>query len=203
MKIICIGMNNAAHIQELKNEVPSDPIFFMKPDTSLLLNNMPFFLPDWSNDVQYEVEFVVKIGRLGKNIDPQFANRYYNECTVGIDFTARDLQSICRKAGNPWEISKSFDGSAALGKFVRTDKFTDLKNVNFRLEKNEQVVQQGNTSDMLFTLDHIISHVSKYITLKIGDLVYTGTPPGVGAIKIGDKLDAFLEGENLLSINVK
>jgi 2-keto-4-pentenoate hydratase/2-oxohepta-3-ene-1,7-dioic acid hydratase in catechol pathway len=203
MKIICIGMNYAAHVKELNNEVPAEPVFFMKPDTSLLLNTMPFYLPDWSNEIHYEVEFVAKIGRLGKNIDVKFANRYYNECTVGIDFTARDLQRICRKTGNPWEIAKAFDGSASIGKFIKTEKLPDLKAVNIRLEKNGQLVQQGNTSDMLFSLDYIISHVSRYITLKIGDLIYTGTPPGVGPIQIGDKLEAFLENEKLLSLDVK
>lgn len=196
-------MNYAAHVKELNNEVPAEPVFFMKPDTSLLLNNMPFYLPDWSNEIHYEVEFVAKIGRLGKNIDVKFANRYYNECTVGIDFTARDLQRICRKAGNPWEIAKAFDSSAAIGKFVKTEKLSDIKAINIRLEKNGQIVQQGNTSDMLFTLDHIISYISRYITLKIGDLIYTGTPPGVGPVKIGDKLEAFLEDEKLLSLDVK
>jgi 2-keto-4-pentenoate hydratase/2-oxohepta-3-ene-1,7-dioic acid hydratase in catechol pathway len=203
MKIICIGMNYSAHIKELGNQVPSEPVFFMKPDTAMLLNNMPFFLPDWSNDIHYEVEFVAKIGRLGKNIDVQYANRYYNECTVGIDFTARDIQSKCKKAGHPWEIAKAFDSSAALGKFIKIEKLADIKSVNIRLEKNGQVVQQGNTSDMLFNLDHIISYVSRYITLKIGDLIYTGTPPGVGPVKIGDTLDAFLENEKLLSVNIK
>jgi len=196
-------MNYAAHVKELNNEVPAEPVFFMKPDTSLLLNTMPFYLPDWSNEIHYEVEFVAKIGRLGKNIDVKFANRYYNECTVGIDFTARDLQRICRKTGNPWEIAKAFDGSASIGKFIKTEKLPDLKAVNIRLEKNGQLVQQGNTSDMLFSLDYIISHVSRYITLKIGDLIYTGTPPGVGPIQIGDKLEAFLENEKLLSLDVK
>jgi 2-keto-4-pentenoate hydratase/2-oxohepta-3-ene-1,7-dioic acid hydratase in catechol pathway len=196
-------MNYAAHVKELNNEIPVEPVFFMKPDTSLLLNNMPFYLPDWSSDLHYEVEFVAKIGRLGKNIDVKFANRYYNECTVGIDFTARDLQRKCRSAGNPWEIAKAFDGSAALGKFVKIDKLSDLKAVNIRLEKNGKIVQKGNTSDMIFTLDHIISYVSRYITLKIGDLIYTGTPPGVGPVQIGDKLEAFLEEEKLLSLDVK
>jgi 2-keto-4-pentenoate hydratase/2-oxohepta-3-ene-1,7-dioic acid hydratase in catechol pathway len=203
MKIFCIGMNYAAHIKELGNQVPEEPVFFLKPDTALLLNNMPFYLPDWSNEIHYEVEFVAKIGRLGKNIDPKFANRYYNECTVGIDFTARDIQKKCRKAGNPWEIAKAFDGSAALGKFIKIEKFTDIKSVNIRLEKNGMVVQQGNTSDMLFNLDFVISYISKYITLKIGDLIYTGTPPGVGPVQIGDKLEAFLEEEKLLEVNVK
>jgi 2-keto-4-pentenoate hydratase/2-oxohepta-3-ene-1,7-dioic acid hydratase in catechol pathway len=203
MKIICVGMNYAAHIKELNSKTPVEPVFFMKPDTSLLLNSMPFYMPDWSSDLHYEVEFVAKIGRLGKNIDVKFASRYYNECTVGIDFTARDLQRKCKDAGNPWEIAKAFDGSAALGKFIKTEKVPDIKAANIRLEKNGQIVQQGNTSDMLFTLDYIISYVSKYITLKIGDLIYTGTPPGVGPVKIGDTLEAFLEDEKLLSVNVK
>lgn len=196
-------MNYAAHVKELNNEVPAEPVFFMKPDTALILNNKPFYLPDWSEEIHYEVEFVIKIGRLGKNIDVQFAHRYYNECTVGIDFTARDLQRKCRKEGKPWEIAKAFDGSAVLGKFVKTDKFTNLQSVNIRLEKNGQTVQQGNTSDMLFSLDFIISYVSRFITLKIGDLIYTGTPPGVGAIQIGDSLEAYLEEEKLLSVDIK
>jgi acylpyruvate hydrolase len=203
MKIICIGMNYTEHIKELKNEIPLEPVFFMKPDTSLLLDNKPFFLPDFSNDIHYEVEIVAKICRLGKNIEAKFAHRYYSEFTTGIDFTARDIQSKCRKEGKPWEIAKSFDSSAAIGKFVKTSQIPDIQSINFRLEKNGIKVQEGNTSSMLFSLDQIISYISRFVTLKIGDLIYTGTPPGVGPVKVGDKLEAFLENEKLLSFDVK
>jgi 2-keto-4-pentenoate hydratase/2-oxohepta-3-ene-1,7-dioic acid hydratase in catechol pathway len=203
MKIICIGMNYPEHVRELKNEIPSEPVFFLKPDTSLLLGDKPFFLPDFSDEIHYEVEIVAKIIRLGKNIDVKFANRYYNEFTTGIDFTARDLQNKCRKKGNPWEIAKAFDNSAAIGKFIKISHIPNHQSINFRLEKNGQKVQEGNTSSMLFNLDQIISYVSRFLTLKIGDLIYTGTPPGVGPVKVGDKLEAFLENEKLLTVNVK
>jgi len=196
-------MNYAEHIRELKNEIPSEPVFFMKPDTSLLLDNKPFFLPDFSNEIHYEVEIVAKICRLGKNIDTKFASRYYKEFTTGIDFTARDIQNKCRKEGKPWEIAKSFDNSAAIGKFIKINQLANYQSVNFRLELNEHKVQEGNTSSMLFSLDQIISYISRYVTLKIGDLIFTGTPPGVGPVKVGDKLEAFLENEKLLTIDIK
>jgi 2-keto-4-pentenoate hydratase/2-oxohepta-3-ene-1,7-dioic acid hydratase in catechol pathway len=203
MKIICIGMNYAEHVRELKNEIPSEPVFFMKPDTSLLLNDKPFFLPDFSNEIHYEVEIVAKICRLGKNIETKYANRYYNEFTTGLDFTARDIQRKCREKGNPWEIAKSFDSSAAIGKFIKISQIADTQSINFSLKKNGLEVQVGNTSSMIFTLDQIVSYVSRFVTLKIGDLIYTGTPPGVGPLKIGDKLEAFLENEKLLTVEVK
>jgi 2-keto-4-pentenoate hydratase/2-oxohepta-3-ene-1,7-dioic acid hydratase in catechol pathway len=203
MKIICIGMNYAEHVRELKTEIPKEPVFFMKPDTALLLGDKPFFLPDFSNEIHYEVEIVAKICRLGKNIDVQFANRYYNEFTTGIDFTARDIQNKCRKEGKPWEISKAFDNSAALGRFIKINQVPNYQSINFKLLKNGQKVQEGNTSTMIFTLDQIISYVSRFLTLKIGDLLYTGTPPGVGPVKVGDKLEAFLENEKLLTVDVK
>jgi 2-keto-4-pentenoate hydratase/2-oxohepta-3-ene-1,7-dioic acid hydratase in catechol pathway len=203
MKIICIGMNYADHVRELHNEIPTEPVFFMKPDTSLLLDNRPFFLPDFSNEIHYEVEVVAKICRLGKNIETKFANRYYSEFTIGIDFTARDIQNKCRKEGKPWEIAKAFDSSAAIGKFIKINQIANLQSINFRLEKNGEKVQEGNTSSMLFSLDQIISYVSKFVTIKIGDLIYTGTPPGVGPVKVGDKLEGFLENEKLLTVDVK
>jgi 2-keto-4-pentenoate hydratase/2-oxohepta-3-ene-1,7-dioic acid hydratase in catechol pathway len=203
MKIICIGMNYADHVRELHNEIPTEPVFFMKPDTSLLLDNRPFFLPDFSNEIHYEVEVVAKICRLGKNIETKFASRYYNEFTIGIDFTARDIQNKCRTEGKPWEIAKAFDSSAAIGKFIKINQIANLQSINFRLEKNGEKVQEGNTSSMLFSLDQIISYVSKFVTIKIGDLIYTGTPPGVGPVKVGDKLEGFLENEKLLTVDVK
>jgi 2-keto-4-pentenoate hydratase/2-oxohepta-3-ene-1,7-dioic acid hydratase in catechol pathway len=203
MKIICIGMNYAEHVRELKNEIPTEPVFFMKPDTALLLGNKPFFLPDFSNEIHYEVEIVAKICRLGKNIDVKFANRYYNEFTTGIDFTARDIQNRCRKEGKPWEIAKAFDNSAAIGKFIKINQVDNPQSINFRLDKNGEKVQIGNTASMIFTLDQVISYISRYVTLKIGDLIFTGTPPGVGTVKVGDTLEAFIENEKLLTVGVK
>lgn len=203
MKIICIARNYVEHTKELNNPLPSEPIFFMKPDTSLILNNQPFFLPDFSNDLQHEVEIVLKINKLGKNIDEQFAHRYYDEIGIGIDFTARDLQRKMGEGGKPWEIAKAFDGSAPLGKFIKKEMLPDPKAINFRLEINGTVVQHGNTRDMIFTFDRLISFVSRYVTLKIGDLVYTGTPSGVSPVKIGDHLTAYIEDSVMLDFDVK
>ncbi len=203
MKIICIGRNYADHAKELNNPVPANPVFFMKPDSSLLINNNPFFYPEFSKEIHYETEIVVKICRLGKSIETRFANRYYEEIGIGIDFTARDLQNICKKEGHPWEIAKAFDQSAVLGKFVPKTSLPDLSAVNFQLELNDITVQKGNTKDMLFSFDEIISYVSKFVTLKTGDLIYTGTPAGVGPVKIGDRLVASVEGKVLLDFRVK
>ncbi|MCG8411573.1 MAG: fumarylacetoacetate hydrolase family protein, partial [Bacteroidales bacterium] len=180
MKIIAIGRNYKDHAKELNNTIPDEPIFFLKPDTSLLRNNQPFFYPDFSKEIHYEVEIVIKMSRLGKNIASKFASRYYNEIGIGIDFTARDLQQKCKDKGLPWEIAKAFDGSAPISKFISLDKFDDINNINFRLELNGKTVQESNTKEMIFKVDDLISHVSKYMMIKIGDLLFTGTPAGVG-----------------------
>ena len=203
MKIICIGRNYASHAKELNNPIPEEPVIFMKPDSSIIRNNQPFFIPDFSTDVHHEVELVVKIHKLGKHIDKKFANKYYHEIGIGIDFTARDLQSKMKEKGLPWEKAKGFDGSAPLGKFVPKSTFSDIENINFHLDINGKRVQTGNTSNMLFSIDTIIEHVSKYFTLKIGDLIYTGTPEGVGPVKAGDRLACFIEEEELLAFNIR
>lgn len=203
MKIICIGRNYAMHAKELNNPIPKEPVVFIKPDSAILQSNKPFFIPEFTNDLHHELEVVVKIKKVGKHIQKKFAHKYYDDITVGIDFTARDLQSSLKEKGLPWEKAKAFDGSAPLGKFVSKNKFDDLKNINFSLEKNGSIVQEGNTSDMMFDIDEIIAQVSKYFTLKIGDLIYTGTPAGVGHVTMGDKLTAYLEGEKLLEIPIK
>ncbi len=203
MKIICIGRNYTDHARELKNPVPSEPIFFLKPDSSLILNNNPFFLPDFSNEIHYETEIVLKISRLGKNIDKKFAHRYFENIGIGIDFTARDLQKKQASEGKPWEIAKAFDGSAPLGKFIKKEKLPDRQAIKFHLEKNGEIVQTGNTKDMIFSFEEIISYVSKFLTLKMGDLIYTGTPAGVGAVQRNDHLTAYIEDSRMLDFYVK
>jgi len=203
MKIICIGRNYAEHIKELSNQLPSDPVFFMKPDTSIITGNKPFFLPDFSADIQYEVELVLKICKVGKSISEKFASRYYDEIGIGIDFTARDLQTKAKEKGLPWEIAKAFEGSAPLGKFVPKKELPDLKSINFHLDKNDKMVQQGSSADMIFSFDKIISYVSRFFPLKTGDLIFTGTPAGVGPVTIGDHLQAYLENLLLLDFKVK
>lgn len=203
MKIIAIGRNYIDHAKELNNPVPKEPIFFLMPDSALLKNNQPFFYPDFSTDIHYEVEIVVKLNRLGKNVASKFAHRYYSEIGIGIDFTARDLQQKCKEKGLPWEISKSFDGAAVISKLISLDKFGNINNINFRLELNGKVAQKANTSEMIFKVDELIEHVSKYMTIKIGDLMYTGTPSGVGPVKIGDRLTAYVEDEKLLDFIIK
>jgi 2-keto-4-pentenoate hydratase/2-oxohepta-3-ene-1,7-dioic acid hydratase in catechol pathway len=204
MKIICIGRNYVAHAKELNNEVPDEPVFFMKPDSALLRNNDPFYLPNWTNDVHHEIELVLKIKRLGKNIEKRFAHRYYDEIGLGIDFTARDIQQKLKEKGLPWEKAKAFDQSAVLGStFINKSELSDLKNISFRLLKNGSLVQDGNSSLMIFDFDEIISQISRYITLKIGDLIYTGTPAGVGAVGIGDRLEGFLEERKLFDFEIK
>ncbi|MFC2110834.1 fumarylacetoacetate hydrolase family protein [Bacteroidota bacterium] len=203
MKIICIGRNYIDHAKELDNPVPKEPIFFLKPESTLLIRNRPFFLPDFSNEIHYEVELVVKIIKLGKNIQENFAHTYYNEIGIGIDFTARDIQRKCKENGMPWEISKSFDYSSPLGKFIDKSELKNLNNINFRLEKNSEIVQKSVSSEMIFSIDKIIEYVSKFMTLKIGDLIYTGTPAGVGTVSIGDRLEAYIEDKKLLSFWVK
>ncbi|NVK86410.1 MAG: fumarylacetoacetate hydrolase family protein [Cytophagia bacterium] len=202
MKIIAIGRNYAAHIAELNNEKPSQPVVFMKPDTALLRNNAPFYYPEFSKDIHFEVEVLIKINREGKYIDQKFAHKYYEEIGIGIDFTARDLQSKCKEKGLPWEIAKAFNGSAPISEFVAKEGH-DLSNLNFSLKQNGELKQQGNTSLMLFPFDEIVAYVSKFFTLKKGDIVFTGTPAGVGPIAIGDKLEAFIEEEKLLEVEIK
>ncbi len=204
MKIICIGRNFAEHAEELGNEKPSTPVIFLKPDTALLRNNDPFFLPDFSKEIHHEIELVIKITRLGKNIQPKFAHKYYDEVGLGVDFTARDVQFELRKKGLPWEKAKSFDSSAAISKkFISKSELGDLNNLNFHLKKNGEKVQIGNTNQMIFSIDEIICYVSKYFTLKIGDLIYTGTPSGVGKVKINDELSGYLEDHKLFDFKIK
>ncbi|HBF87736.1 MAG TPA: 2-hydroxyhepta-2,4-diene-1,7-dioate isomerase [Bacteroidales bacterium] len=202
MKIICIGQNYIDHIKEMGNEIPSQPVIFLKPDSAILRKNAPFFIPDFSNEIHHELELVVKINRIGKNIPVKFASRYFDEITLGVDFTARDIQREMRKTGMPWEIAKAFDGSAPIGDFVSTNEISDINNASFHLLKNGEMVQKGNTENLLFKIDEIISHVSKYFTLKIGDLIFTGTPSGVGKVEVGDRLQAYLEDKKIMDFKI-
>lgn len=203
MKILCIGRNYADHIAELNNERPAEPVIFIKPDTALLRDNEPFYLPSFSSDVHYELEIVLKINKMGKNISPKFAHKYYEEIGLGIDFTARDLQNKLKEKGLPWEKAKGFNGSAPVSPFVNKSQFADLKNLNFSLQINGENRQIGNTSLMLWDFDEIIAEISTYFTLKTGDLIFTGTPAGVGAVNIGDRLTGFLEGQELINFEIK
>jgi 2-keto-4-pentenoate hydratase/2-oxohepta-3-ene-1,7-dioic acid hydratase in catechol pathway len=203
MKIICIGRNYAEHIAELENEKPTDPVIFLKPDTAILVKKQPFFIPDFSNDVQYEVEILVKINRIGKHIDKKFAHKYYNEIGLGIDFTARDVQNELKEKGLPWEKAKAFDGSAVVGDWISVESVRDINAIEFSLKKNENIVQIGNTSHMLWKIDELIEFISKYFTLKIGDIIFTGTPAGVGKVEANDKLVGFIEDKRIFSITVK
>ncbi len=203
MKIICIGRNYVDHAKELKNEVPTEPVLFLKPETAVILKRHPFFIPDFSKEIHHELEVVVRINKLGKHIEERFAHKYYNEVTVGIDFTARDLQSRLKAKGLPWERAKAFDGSAMVGRFVDKQAINDLNKANFRLEKNGDIVQNGRTEDMIFSIDQIIAYASKYFTLKIGDLIFTGTPAGVGPVAADDVLEGFFEDNRLFQLNVK
>ncbi|MDJ1479812.1 fumarylacetoacetate hydrolase family protein [Cytophagaceae bacterium YF14B1] len=203
MKIIAIGRNYVEHIEELKNEKPSEPVVFLKPDTALLKDNAPFYYPDFSQDVHHEVEILVKISKEGKYIEEKFAHKYYDEIGVGIDFTARDIQQKCKEKGLPWEIAKAFNGSAPVSEFVPKTNFANIRDISFSLQINGETRQQGNTGLTLFNFDYIISYVSKFFTLKKGDIIFTGTPKGVGPVKIGDKLTAFIEGEKMLEFEVK
>jgi 2-keto-4-pentenoate hydratase/2-oxohepta-3-ene-1,7-dioic acid hydratase in catechol pathway len=198
MKIICVGLNYRKHAAEMNKPVPSEPLIFLKPDSAILKKNKPFFIPDFSTDVQYEAEIVLRISKLGKGIAAKHAGRYFDALTVGIDFTARDLQKKFSQAGQPWELSKTFDGSAPLGNFIAKERFRDLADINFTLDINGERKQTGNTSDLIFSFDEIISYVSRYYTLKTGDLIFTGTPSGVGPVKQGDNLTACLEKETVL-----
>ncbi|SHI60383.1 fumarylacetoacetate hydrolase family protein [Algibacter luteus] len=203
MKLICIGRNYTEHIKELKNEKPTDPVVFLKPDTAILLKKQPFFIPDFSDDVHYEVEVLVKINKVGKYIDKKFAHKYYDEIGLGIDFTARDLQSTLKAKGLPWEKAKAFDGAAVIGKWIDKKEIENIDALNFSLKKNEEIVQNGNTSHMLWKIDELIEYVSKYFTLKIGDIIFTGTPAGVGKVIANDKLKGFIENKEMFSITVK
>ncbi len=203
MKLICIGRNYRKHAEEMKQAVPTDPLFFMKPETALIKAGMPFFYPAFSHEVHYEAELVIRITRTGKNIQAHFAHRYYDSVAVGFDFTARDLQQECIRAGKPWEISKAFDGSAAHSAFVPLQELKQPGDIHFSLKKNEHVVQQGNSADMVFDFDTLIAYVSRYITLKIGDLLFTGTPAGVGPLAVQDKLELFLEDRSVYTLAVK
>jgi len=203
MKIICIGRNYIDHAKELNNPVPERPVFFMKPDTSLVIRNRPFFYPDFSKEVHHELELVIKIQRLGRSIPERFAHRYYSELGLGVDFTARDLQMEMKKKGLPWEISKAFDYSAPVSGFIPVTNLKDRNDIHFSLRLNDQTVQNGRSSDMIFSFEKIISYVSQFITLKTGDLIFTGTPAGVGTVKIGDHLECFLDEEKLMDFYVK
>ncbi len=203
MKIICIGLNYRKHALEMGWKLPEEPVVFLKPDSALLKNNKPFFLPDFSSVIHYEVEVVVKISRLGKGIAREFASRYYDEVTAGIDITARDLQARLSKQGLPWELSKGFDGAAPIGKFVTVDSIGDPENLDFRLEINDRIVQKSNTSDMIFGINEIVSYVSRFFTLKTGDLIFTGTPSGVGPLKRNDNLVAYLGDKQVLDFVIR
>jgi len=203
MKIICIGRNYVTHAKELNNPIPEKPVFFMKPETALLIKNRPFFHPEFSKDIHYEVELVFRINKVGKYIQEKFAHSYYDKVGIGIDLTARDIQSQCKAKGLPWEVAKAFDSSAPLSHFIPLDEFDSVRNINFSLNKNGQQVQKGNSGDMLFDIDRIIAYVSQFVTLKIGDLIYTGTPAGVGKMVVGDEFEAFIEGKSMLKMQVK
>ena len=203
MKIICIGLNYRKHAMELGWPIPEKPVVFLKPDSSLLKKNKPFFLPDFSKEIHYEVELVVKISRLGKGISAKYASRYYDELTLGIDITARDLQQGMAKAGLPWELSKCFDGAAPVGTFIPVSSVKNVNDIDFRLEINNKIVQQGNTSDMIFKIDELVEYTSRFFTLKTGDLIFTGTPPGVGPLRRNDNLVAYLGDLPLLDFMIK
>ncbi len=203
MKILAIGRNYAAHIEELNNERPDEPIIFTKPETALILKNAPFYYPDFSNNIHYEVEILLRICKNGKYIDRKFAHNYYDAIGIGIDFTARDLQDKAKEKGLPWALAKGFNGSAPISKFIDKSEFEDIKNLNFSLNIDGRQKQEGNTSWMLFVYEEIISYISRFIMLKKGDIIFTGTPKGVGAIEIGNKLEAFIENEKLLEVEIR
>ncbi|MBC7567602.1 MAG: fumarylacetoacetate hydrolase family protein [Pedobacter sp.] len=203
MKIIAIGRNYAAHAKELNNPIPGKPVIFLKPDTAILKDNKPFYIPDFSNNIHFELEVILKISQEGKHIAEKFASKYYQEIGLGIDFTARDIQTEHKEKGLPWELAKAFDNSAAISSFVPKEEFSDLRNLDFELKINDQIRQQGNTSLMLFSYDYIIHFISKYITLKKGDLIFTGTPEGVGQVHTGDRLQGNLAGTELLNFEIK
>jgi 2-keto-4-pentenoate hydratase/2-oxohepta-3-ene-1,7-dioic acid hydratase in catechol pathway len=203
MKLICIGRNYTKHIEELNSEKPSTPVVFMKPDSAILAKNQPFFIPDFSENIHYEVEILVKISKVGKHIDKKFAHKYYEEIGLGIDFTARDLQNQLKDKGLPWEKCKAFDGSAVIGNWLLKSQFKDINNISFSLFQNDKNIQKGNTRMMLWKIDEIIEYVSKYFTLKIGDIIFTGTPEGVGKVFANDRLKGLIENTEMFSITVK
>jgi 2-keto-4-pentenoate hydratase/2-oxohepta-3-ene-1,7-dioic acid hydratase in catechol pathway len=203
MKILCVGRNYSEHIKELQNQANESPVVFMKPDTALLQRRLPFFIPKFSNEIHHELELVIKISKNGKNIEERFAHKYFDEITVGIDFTARDLQQQLKSKGLPWELSKGFDGSGPVGEFISIKEMESLRNINFHLNINGELRQKGNSSDMIFSFEKIVSYISQFITLKKGDLIFTGTPAGVAKVKINDKLEAFIGDQKLLTVNIK
>ncbi|MFT4973079.1 MAG: acylpyruvate hydrolase [Sphingobacteriales bacterium] len=203
MRIFAIGRNFAEHAKELNNPVPSEPLIFTKPDTALVKNGDPMFMPDFTNDLHFEVELVIRLCKNGKNIEPQFARKYFDKVGIGIDFTARDLQQKFKDKGWPWDLAKGFDGAAPVSNFVSLNNYEDLKNINFSLYKNGEKVQDGNTSHMLFSFENIISYISKFITLRIGDLIFCGTPMGVGKTEIGDHFEAFIESKKMLDCKIR
>jgi acylpyruvate hydrolase len=203
MKILAIGRNYADHIAELKNEVPDEPVIFFKPDTAILRNNEPFYYPEYSNDIHHEVELILRISREGKNIEKKFAHKYYDAIGLGIDFTARDLQSKAKAKGLPWTLAKGFNGSAPVSEFISLDQFPDLKNISFGLDVNGDTKQKGNSEMMMNDFDDIIAYISRFITLKKGDIIFTGTPEGVGPIKIGDRLEGYVEDRKMLDFEIK
>ena len=203
MKILCIGRNYAEHIAELQNEVPDEPVIFFKPDTALLKNNEPFYYPDFTRDIHHEIEIILRISKEGKNIAPGFARNYYDALGLGIDFTARDLQTKAKTKGLPWALAKGFNGSAPVSEFLPLTDYPDLKNISFSLRVNNEVKQQGNTGLMLNAFEEIISYISKFVTLKKGDILFTGTPQGVGPVQIGDRLEGFLEDKRILDFEIK
>ena len=203
MKILCVGRNYADHAKELGNDIPDEPVIFMKPKSALLQSHTPFYYPEFSNELHYECELVLRVCKNGKYIQERHASNYYNGITVGIDFTARDIQDELKKKGLPWEKAKAFDNSAAVGKFIDLTPASNRKNINFTFYKNKELVQTGNSANMIFSIDSLIAHISNYFSLNIGDLIFTGTPAGVGECVVGDILEAFLEKENLLTVEVK
>jgi acylpyruvate hydrolase len=202
MKIFCVGRNYADHVKELNNNLPTEPLIFMKPSTALLLENKPLYYPEFTTNLHHEVEIVIRISKNGKHIEPQFASKYYDKIALGIDFTARDLQDKFKAAGNPWELCKGFDGSAVLSNYFDIEDF-DINNIEFSLQKNGKIVQTGNTNQFIFKVDEVIAYISKYITLQQGDLIYTGTPAGVSAVAIGDKLEGYLADTHVFSCAIK
>ena len=203
MKIICVGRNYTDHIKELENNKPKDPVLFLKPDSSIILNNKPFFMPDFSQKIHYELELIIKISRLGKHIQEKFSHKYYDFIGLGIDFTARDLQTDLKSKGLPWEKSKAFDGSCFTSKWINKSEFNDINNLNFNLDKNGKTVQKTNSKLMLWKIDELISYISTFFTLKIGDVIFTGTPAGVGKVSIGDNLEGFIEENKIFNLNIK
>ena len=203
MKIICVGRNYAEHVKELGNPIPSEPLLFIKPDSAILRNNQTFFIPDWTENCHYEAEIFVRINRPGKNIQEKFANTYFDHVGIGIDITARDIQDRCKEKGHPWERAKGFDGSAPISKMIPLIELPPIQDIKFSLVKNGEKVQKGHTADMLFPVNSLIAEISKYFMLKIGDLIFTGTPAGVGKMEKGDKLEAFVEDRKMMSFLVK